>query len=534
MKKWLCIIWLSVLFVWIVPTGVGGQVFSDDALKFSQIINWIDKYYVDTVNKSELVEKAIIEMLQNLDPHSTYLTKEEVKAMSEPLQGNFEGIGISFNILNDTIFVINPIPNGPSEKVGIRSGDRIVKIEGQSVAGVGIKTSDVFAKLRGKKGTRVSVSISRRSVSELLDFTITRDKIPIFSLDASYMINDEIGYIKLNRFSYTTMDEFRTALAELKSEGMQDLVLDLGGNGGGYMDVAIKLADQFLDDRKIIVYTEGNSHPKRKFSSTSRGEFLDGRVVIIIDQGSASASEIVAGAVQDWDRGVIVGRRSFGKGLVQQPMPLLDSSMVRLTIARYYTPTGRLIQKPYEDGFEEYSKDLINRYNMGELLHSDSTVFPESLKYQTLVSQRPVYGGGGIMPDYFVPLDTTYNSRYYSRLFSRGIINFFTLTYVDDHRKELQDKYPTFQSFLDGFTIKDKVLEDMIAYATEEDLDYSEEDFNISREHIRLVLKSYIARDLWNSSEFYQVFNTSNPSVLKAIEVLNGQDIYQALLQPKQ
>jgi carboxyl-terminal processing protease len=534
MKKRLCIILFSVLFILFVPAGVQGQVFSDDALKFSQIINWIDKYYVDTINKSELVEKAIIEMLQNLDPHSTYMTREEVKAMSEPLQGNFEGIGISFNILNDTIFVINPIPNGPSEKVGIRSGDRIVKIEGLSVAGVGIKTSDVFSKLRGKKGTQVSVSISRRSVSELLDFTITRDKIPIYSLDASYMINDKIGYIKLNRFSHTTMNEFETALSELKGEGMQDLVLDLAGNGGGYMDVAIKLADQFLNDRKIIVYTEGHSHPKRKFYSSSRGDFLDGRIVIIIDQGSASASEIVAGAVQDWDRGVIVGRRSFGKGLVQNPMLLLDSSMVRLTIARYFTPTGRLIQKPYEDGFEEYSKDLINRYNMGELLHSDSIVFPESLKYQTLVSQRPVYGGGGIMPDNFVPLDTTYNSRYYSRLLGRGIINFFTLSYVDDHREELQAKYPTFQSFLDGFTINSEILEDLIAYASDQDLDYNKEDYDVSREHIRLVLKAYIARDLWNSSEFYEVFNTSNPSVLKAIEVLDGQDVYQDLLGSKQ
>lgn len=534
MKKRLCISWSLLLLIFIIPTSIRGQVFSDDALKFSQIINWIDKYYVDSVNKSELVEKAIIGMLQNLDPHSTYLTREEVKEMSEPLQGNFEGIGISFNILNDTIFVINPIPNGPSEKVGIRSGDRIVKIEGEPVAGIGIKNSDVFAKLRGKKGTRVNVSISRRSVRELMDFTITRDKIPIYSLDASYMINEEIGYIKLNRFSHTTMDEFRKALAELKSEGMQDLVLDLGGNGGGYMDVAIKLADQFLDDRKIIVYTEGNSHPKRKFYSSSRGEFQNGRVVLIIDQGSASASEIVAGAIQDWDRGVIVGRRSFGKGLVQNPMLLLDSSMVRLTIARYYTPTGRLIQKPYDDGYEEYSKDLINRYNMGELLHSDSIVFPESLKYQTLISQRPVYGGGGIMPDYFVPLDTTYNSRYYSRLLNKGIINFYTLSYVDDHRAELQANYPTFQSFLDGFTIEDKVMKDLIAYAAEEDLEFNEEDFNISREHIKLVIKAYIARDLWNSSEFYQVFNTSNPSVLKATEVLDGQDIYQALLQSKQ
>jgi carboxyl-terminal processing protease len=299
------------------------------------------------------------------------------------------------------------------------------------------------------------------------------------------------------------------------------------------MDVAIKLADQFLDERKIIVYTEGNSHPKRKFYSTSRGEFLDGRVVIIIDQGSASASEIVAGAVQDWDRGVIVGRRSFGKGLVQNPMLLLDSSMVRLTIARYYTPTGRLIQKPYESGFEEYSKDLINRYNMGELLHSDSIVFPESMRYQTLVSQRPVYGGGGIMPDYFVPLDTTYNSTYYNRLLNRGIINFFTLSYVDDHRRELQAKYPTFGSFRDDFTVSNEFLEDLTTYASEEDLAFVAADYKVSREHIRLILKAYIARDLWNTSEFYQVFNTSNPSVLKAIEVLESQDTYQALLQSK-
>jgi carboxyl-terminal processing protease len=533
MKFRLGVFLLTLVAALFVPTGVRAQVFSDEALKFSQVINWIDKYYVDTVNKSELVEKAIVEMLQNLDPHSTYLTKEEVKAMSEPLRGNFEGIGISFNILNDTIFVINPIPNGPSEKVGIRAGDRIVMIEGQPVAGVGIKTSDVYAKLRGRKGTRVNVSVSRRSVSELLDFTITRDKIPIYSLDASYMINDEIGYIKLNRFSHTTMDEFRSALGELKDQGMKDLVLDLGGNGGGYMDVAIKLADQFLEERKLIVYTEGNSHPKRNFFATSRGEFLDGRVVIILDQASASASEIVAGAVQDWDRGVIVGRRSFGKGLVQNPMLLLDSSMVRLTIARYHTPTGRLIQKPYENGFDEYSKDLINRYNMGELLHSDSIVFPESMKYRTLVSKRPVYGGGGIMPDYFVPLDTTYNSTYYNRLLNRGIVNFFTLTYVDDHRQEFQKKYPSFRAFYEDFTVTDKILEDLVAYAAEEDLPFDKEDFEVSREHLRMMLKAYMARDLWNTSEFYRVYNDSNPSVLKAIEVLEGQDTYQALLQSK-
>jgi carboxyl-terminal processing protease len=531
MKKRLGVICFAVLFGVIGPSGARSQVFSDESLKFSQVLNWIDKYYVDTVSKSMLVEKAIVQMLQTLDPHSTYLTREEVKAMSEPLEGNFEGIGISFNILNDTIFVINPIPNGPSEKVGIKAGDRIVLIEDQPVAGVGIKTSDVYAKLRGKKGTRVNVSVRRRSVNKLLDFTITRDKIPIFSLDASYMINEDIGYIKLNRFAYTTMNEFTTALTDLKNQGMQDLILDLGNNGGGYMDVAIKLADQFLDERKIIVYTEGNSHPKRKFHSTPRGDFLEGRVVIIIDQGSASASEILAGAIQDWDRGVIVGRRSFGKGLVQNPMLLLDSSMVRLTIARYYTPTGRLIQKPYDEGYDEYSKDLINRYNMGELLHSDSVIFPESMKFQTLVNKRPVYGGGGIMPDYFVPIDTTFNSGYYNGLLSRGIINFFTLTYVDNHRSELHEQYPTFDDFKNEYTISEELLEDLKAYASKEDLVFNEEDFRVSKEHIKLILKAYIARDIWNTSEFYQVFNSSNNSVLKALEVLESQDVYQALLQ---
>ncbi|MFC2116700.1 S41 family peptidase, partial [Bacteroidota bacterium] len=488
----------------------------------------------DTVDKTELVETAIVEMLHTLDPHSTYLTSEEVKAMSEPLQGNFEGIGVSFNILNDTIFVINPVPNGPSERVGIKAGDRIVLIEGENVAGIGVKNSDVFAKLRGKKGTKVSISIHRRRVSDLIDFTITRDKIPIHSMDASYMIQDRIGYIKLNRFSFTTMDEFLSAANDLKKEGMQDLILDLSGNGGGYMDVAIKLADQFLEDRKLIVYTEGSSHPKRNFYASSRGAFKEGRVVVIIDQSSASASEIVAGALQDWDRAVIVGRRSFGKGLVQNPMLLRDSSMIRLTIARYYTPTGRLIQKPYNNGFDEYSKDLINRYNMGELSSTDSIHFPDSLKYQTLVSQRPVYGGGGIMPDYFVPIDTSFNSPYYNKLVSRGILNFFVLSYVDDHRDELMRDYPSIQVFRDKFQLKEEVLNDLCDYASEQELAFNEEEYKVSVEHIRLIMKAYIARDLWSTSEFYEVVNKENPDVKKALEVLKSREVYQVLLQEKQ
>ncbi len=533
MKNFFRIIVTALVLALMIPVGVKAQVFSDESLKFSQVLNWIGKYYVDSVKKSELVETAIVEMLQTLDPHSTYLTSKEVKAMSEPLQGNFEGIGISFNILNDTIFVINPVPNGPSEKVGIRAGDRIILIEGENVAGAGITNSDVFAKLRGKKGTRVSISIHRRKVADLLDFTIIRDKIPIHSLDASYMIQDNIAYMKLNRFSFTTMGEFRSAADELAKEGMQDLILDLSGNGGGYMDVAIKVADQFLGERKLIVYTEGNSHPKRNFFASSRGIFLEGRVVLIIDQSSASASEILAGALQDWDRAVIVGRRSFGKGLVQNPMLLIDSSMIRLTIARYYTPTGRLIQKPYNNGFDEYSRDLINRYNMGELTSADSMHFPDSLKYQTLVSNRPVYGGGGIMPDFFVPIDTSFISDYYNKLVSRGILNFFVLSYVDDHRSEFLREYPTFHQFRDEFRVTQEIMDELCAYASEQDLAFDEKDYEISREHIRLIVKAYMARDLWNTSEFYEIVNGENPNVIQALEVLENREIFQVLLQEK-
>lgn len=515
----------------IFQTSSYAQVLSDESLKFSQVLNWVDKYYVDSINKGELVEKAIIEMLKNLDPHSTYLTKEEVRQMNEPLQGNFEGIGISFNILDDTIFVINPIPGGPSEKVGIIAGDRIVLIEGENVAGIGIKTSDVYTKLRGDRGTKVTVAVKRRTVPDLLDFTITRDKIPIFSLYSSYMIDDKIGYVKLNRFSFTTLDEFQDALSDLQKEGLEDLVLDLSNNGGGYLDVAVKLADHFLEDQKMIVYTQGDKHPKRSYMATSRGIFEKGRIVVIIDEGSASASEIVAGAIQDWDRGIIIGRRSFGKGLVQNPMILIDSSMVRLTIARYYTPTGRLIQKPYDKGYDEYSNDLVNRLYNGELTSADSIVFPENLKYQTLTTRRIVYGGGGIMPDYFTPLDTSYQSRYYNKLLSQGILNFFVLNYVDDNRSRLHLEYPEFDTFYEHFIVSDDLIDQLITYAEGEGLEPRTEDLSRSKEQIRLLVKAYMARDLWNTSEFYQIMNTQNYSVLKAIEILNDDKKYQAVLQ---
>jgi len=525
-------VWIGLFAVLLFTSNpVFSQIFSDESVKISQVLNWIDKYYVDSVNQQQLVETAIVEMLQTLDPHSTYLTKEEVKEMSEPLQGNFEGIGVSFNILDDTIFIINPIPGGPSEKVGIMAGDRIVKIESENVGGIGIKNTDVFKKLRGEKGTRVTVSVKRRSVSELLEFTITRDKIPIYSVDANYMINQETGYIKINRFAMTTLDEFRKALADLKRQGIEDLILDLSNNGGGYLDVAIRLADEFLDNDRLIVYTEGLNHPKRTFKASSRGEFQEGRVVIIIDEGSASASEIVAGAVQDWDRGIIIGRRSFGKGLVQSPLKLIDSSMVRLTIARYYTPTGRLIQKSYSDGFEDYSQDLVQRYNNGELSDEDKIAFPDSLRFETMLSQRTVYGGGGIMPDFFVPIDTSFISEYYRKIQNRGIFNFFILAYVDDHRSDLLSAYPDFELYKKNFTVSDEIMAELVKHAEDEGLEADEEDFNTSEKYLKLLFKAYVARDLWNTSCFYEIVNTVNPSVQKALEVLDGSKMYQAVFQ---
>jgi carboxyl-terminal processing protease len=345
------------------------------------------------------------------------------------------------------------------------------------------------------------------------------------------MIDDRIGYIKLNRFSFTTIDEFESALMELKRNGAEDLVLDLSGNGGGYLDVAVKLADQFLNDGKLIVYTEGVNNPKRTYVASSRGNFEDGRVVVMIDEGTASASEIVAGSIQDWDRGIIVGRRSFGKGLVQNPMLLIDSSMIRLTIARYYTPCGRLIQKPYDKGFDEYSNDLINRYNKGELSSADSNVFPESQKFRTLTTGRIVFGGGGIMPDYFVPLDTSYQSDYYRKLVNRGILNLFVLNYVDANRAKLHSRYPDFSTFDAKFELTDEILDQLTAYAANNGLARNDSDFARSRDQIITVIKAYMARDIWDSSDFYQIYNTRNETYLKAIEVLKDDSEYQAALQ---
>lgn len=499
--------------------------FDVNGLKLMEVMDKVSRYYVDSVDEEQFVEETIVQMLHELDPHSSYISAEELKEISEQLTGEFEGIGVSFNILEDTIFIVGTIQGGPSERVGIMAGDRIISVNEENVAGIGITTSGVQKRLKGKKGTEVDVTVYRKSVDKQLKFTIVRDKIPVYSLDASYMVDDEIGYIKLSRFSQTTAEEFEEALKELQQEGMENLILDLSGNGGGYLRIAIELADHFLGSGRRIVYTEGDKMPRRDYKATSRGLFEEGKLVIMIDETSASASEIVSGAIQEWDRGVLVGRRSFGKGLVQQPFRLNDGSEMRLTIARYYTPTGRLIQKPYDEGYDNYAMDIINRYNSGELNSSDSILFPESEKFETLVKGRTVYGGGGIMPDYFVPIDTSANTEYLRSLFSNGIFNRFILGYIDQERPALERKYRNFDSFRSKFDAS-PLLDELVSFASQEGVDYEDADFQRSKEQIEVLIKAYVARDLWETGQFYQVFNESDPIFQKAREVLEEPHFY--------
>jgi carboxyl-terminal processing protease len=520
-------VWCLLL---LLPGSLYSQDFNDQAYKFGKVLEWIDRYYVDTVNENLLVEHAITELLKDLDPHSSYLTKDEVEQLNEPLQGNFEGIGVSFNILNDTVYVISPVAGGPSFKAGILSGDRIIKVDGKNIAGTGIKSDDVFSLLRGKKGSLVTVSIMRRGNSDLMDFEISRDKIPIYSIDASYKVSDNIGYIKMNRFSMTTMDEFTKAVAALRDQNVKDLILDLTGNGGGYLEVAIRMADQFLDEGKLILYTEGNKSPRKEYKATKDGIFEKGNLVILIDEGSASASEILAGAIQDWDRGIIVGRRSYGKGLVQRPLQLPDQSMIRLTVAKYYTPTGRLIQKPYHMSRDDYEKDILNRFHNGEFAHKDSIHLPDSLKFYTLRNTRLVYGGGGIMPDYFVSIDTSYYSKYYQDLLRSRAVDQFVLEYVDQNRKSLHSKYKDIHSFRNNFQTDKAFMDRFIKYAEGRNVPFVESDYQLSKDHLGILLKAYIARDLWTNSEFYEVTNDSDAKFETAVTILKNWDKYEAML----
>lgn len=496
---------------------------SEGSKKFDALLQYINYAYVDSTDENEIVENAIVATLKELDPHSVYIPKKELEKMNEPLVGNFEGIGIQFNILRDTLLVVSPISGGPSEKVGLKAGDKIIEVDNENIAGVGLQNSDVQKKLRGKKGTKVNVGIKRRNVKDKLNFTITRDKIPIFSVDASYMATDEIGYIKVNRFAKNTIDEFRTGLNKLKQQNMKHLIIDLRGNGGGYLKTAIQLSDELLDDKKLIVYTEGLKNPKQEYYTTSKGGFEKGKLVVLIDEGSASASEIVSGAIQDYDRGLIVGRRSFGKGLVQKPYPLPDGSAIRLTVARYHTPSGRCIQRPYDEGKDAYYKEFVRRFEHGEYMTKDSIALPDSLQFRTLNSQRTVYGGGGIMPDVFIPIDTSMSSEYFGKVNRKGLLNEFILTYMDNHRKKLEKKYQDVKTFKQQFNAEKEVLEEFIAFAEENDVERKDDEIEKSKEVIVTRLKALVARNLWDTSAYFEIANDLNDSYLKAIEEINGK-----------
>lgn len=487
-----------------------------DVQKFREILTQIKEEYVDTVNTSVLVDDAITHILQKLDPHSAYIPVTDRIAANEDLRGNFDGIGIEFNIFNDTVVVVTPLSGGPSEALGIQSGDKIVKVDDKILAGVGVTTTDVMKSLKGPRGTEVKVKILRGTKE--IDYTIVRDKIPQYSVDVAYMVNKEIGYIKVNRFSATTYDEFQAALTKLKKQGMKKLVLDLQGNPGGYMNVAIDMADEFLTAGKRIVSQKGK---ERKYNaealSTSKGEFESGDLVVLVNEGSASASEILAGALQDNDRALLIGRRSFGKGLVQSPFDLSDGSELRLTISRYYTPSGRSIQKPYEDE-DEYSRDILSRYNHGEFFHADSIRFNDSLKYLTL-NGRTVYGGGGIMPDYFVPLDTSLNSHYLNELYTSTAIQEYTFKYAEDHKEDLAKK--GFEHYYTKFSVTDAMLEDLVKVGERNKVKADRKELRKKKRLFQIHVKAQIARKLWGNEGFYPVYNETNEVFQQSLKMFD-------------
>ncbi len=523
----------ATFFLFFILFGVHSQIrISPEGVKLDRAIRLINDLYVDDVDINKLTEAAIRSMLEELDPHSSYLNQEEVRQMNEPLQGNFDGIGISFNMLTDTVYVMEVISGGPSQKVGLMPGDKIIYVNDTLIAGQKMTTQDIISKLRGKKGTTAVVKVLRKGIPELTEFRIVRDKIPIYSIEGSYMVNNNTGYIRLSRFGVTSLKEFNEALVSLKSKGMKDLIVDLTGNGGGILSTSTDITDEFLESGKLMVYTEGKHQPRMTINSTSKGLFKTGKLVILVDEGSASASEIVAGAIQDWDRGIIVGRRTFGKGLVQRQLPLTDGTMIRLTVARYYTPTGRSIQKPYNIGDKEsYNLDFVNRYNHGEMINADSIHFPDSLKYKTLVNNRIVYGGGGIMPDVFVPIDTTIVTPLHRQLLAKGVLNRITIQEVDNNRKQLLKTYPNIVEFKKNYIISPSIVDRIKSSAEADEIKWSDEDFNKSQNIILTQMKALIARDLYEASAFYRIINDIDDIFLKGMEVINDDSLYNSILQ---
>jgi len=487
--------------------------------RIKEILLQVDQNYVEEVNSDKLVNSAIKGIIKELDPHTSYIPAKDLEMVSADLKGNFEGIGIEFNIFNDTLYVVAPLSGGPSETAGLQSGDKIIAVDGKNIAGVGLTNRQVHENLRGEKGSEVELKIMRSGLKEPVDYKIIRDKIPQFSVDVSYMVNDEIGYIKVSRFSATTYNEFMEALNKLKDEGLQKLILDLQDNPGGYMDKAISMADEFLKDNAMIVYTKGK---EKRYNSEARaikeGKFEESPLIVLINEGSASASEIVSGAIQDNDRGLIVGRRSFGKGLVQMPVPLKDGSELRLTISRYYTPSGRSIQKPFGENPDEYRQEMNSRYEHGEYFVADSIEFEDSLKYTTR-NGRIVYGGGGIMPDYFVALDTAETSTYLNKLFLSNSLRQYTFSYYEKNKNMLENM--GLERFINNFQVTDKMLIKLTQLAETNNIQIDEEGFNKSKELIKIYIKAYIARNVWNNEGFYPIFNQQNEIFKEALKLFD-------------
>ena len=489
-------------------------------LQFAEVA--ISNLYVDSVDEGKLVEDAIRGMLDKLDPHSSYLTPKQVKEANEPLNGNFEGIGVQFNMMDDTLMVIQPVTKGPSEKVGIIAGDRIVSVNDTAIAGVNMSKEEIMKRLRGPKGTKVRLGVVRTGIKDKLLFTVVRDKIPVHSIDATYMIRPGIGYIRIGNFGAQTYDEFIESLNQLKEQGMKDLILDLQENGGGYLKAAVDIADEFLQKGDLIVYTEGRMTSRSEYRAHGHGKFSEGKVVVLVDSYTASAAEIVTGAIQDQDRGIVVGRRTFGKGLVQRPLDLPDGSMIRLTVSHYYTPSGRCIQKPYTKGAgKDYAMDVMNRLKSGELTNADSVHLADSLKFQTLRKHRTVYGGGGVMPDYYVPLDTTVYTRFHRELAAKGIVIQQNLRFVDNHRKELKKQWTSFDDFKQNYEVPQSLIDDLLAEGKKQKIEPKDEaELEKTLPYLRLQMKSLIARDIWDMSEYFSVFNESSAIVKKALEVI--------------
>ncbi|MGZ4084683.1 MAG: S41 family peptidase [Bacteroidia bacterium] len=486
--------------------------------KIDNILDFIEQNYVDTINRNKLEEKTLIAMLNQLDPHSEYIPAADLEHINEPLQGNFDGIGVDYNVVNDTLCVVHPIPGGPSEKVGIQSGDRIIKVDGKNISGVKITNKKIYEALRGKKGTKVIVSVMRGGSKSLIDFTITRGEIPIYSVEVAYMATPDVGYIKISRFAAATYEEFRKAFNSLAKSGMKKLVIDLRNNGGGYLNAAVDICDEFLSKGMKIVYTKGKASAQKTYFATEKGSFENAPLAVLIDEGSASASEIVSGALQDNDRAVIIGRRSFGKGLVQEQIEIPDGSAIRLTIARYYTPSGRCIQKPYSKGLEAYYSEEFDRYDNGEMLSADSIHFADSLKFKT-AGGKTVYGGGGIMPDIFVPLDTSFRTSYLNKISFKGILSDFAFNYTDRHRAELK-AFKTAANFDKNFNATPAMLNELVVYAQRQGVEKNDEQLKKSTNYILNQLKALIGRNVFDNEAYFPIILSNDKAFGAALKEL--------------